>query len=78
MYLHGCTYLKNMMYVDIMVWYGTIPYFSVHSSESAAPTRHFVVLRRVWFLIIKYLCFEAYPLLAPKCRVGAALGLGYG
>ena len=36
-----------------------------------APTRHFVVLRRVWFLIIKYLCFEAYPLLAPKCRVGA-------
>jgi hypothetical protein len=26
-----------------------------------APTRHFVVLRRVWFLIIKYI----------KCRVGA-------
>ena len=40
---------------------------------SPAPTRHFVVLRRVWFLIIKYICFEAYPLLAPKCRVGAGV-----
>ena len=29
------------------------------------------VLKRVWFLIIKYFNFEAYPLLAPKCRVGA-------
>jgi hypothetical protein len=37
----------------------------------AAPTRHFVVLRRVWFLLIKYIFFKAYPLLTPKCRVGA-------
>jgi len=37
----------------------------------AATTRHFVVLRRVWVSIIKYIFFEAFPLLAPKCRVGA-------
>jgi hypothetical protein len=36
-----------------------------------APTRHFLVLRRVWFFKIKNIVFEAYPLLAPKCRVGA-------
>ena len=42
----------------------------------SAPTRHFVdglvlVLSKVWFLIVKYIVFEAYLLLAPKCRVGA-------
>ena len=37
----------------------------------AATTRHFVVLRRVWFSLIKYINFTAYPLLALKCRVGA-------
>jgi hypothetical protein len=36
-----------------------------------APTRHFVVLSKVWFFIVKYIGFEAYPLLTPKCRVGA-------
>ena len=40
-------------------------------TSHTAPTRHFVVLRRVWFLLIKYIFFEAYFLLAPKCRVGA-------
>jgi hypothetical protein len=35
------------------------------------PTRHFVVLSKVWFFIVKNIVFEAYPLLAPKCRVGA-------
>jgi hypothetical protein len=44
-----------------------------------APTRHFVVLSKVWFFIIKCIVFEAYPLLAPKCRVGAGQsGLGLG
>jgi hypothetical protein len=37
----------------------------------SAPTRHFVLLNRVWFLLIKFIVFEAYFLLAPKCRVGA-------
>jgi hypothetical protein len=40
----------------------------------AAPTRHFVVLSKVWFFIVKYIFFEAYLLLAPKCRVGAGGG----
>jgi len=39
-----------------------------------APTRHFVVLSKVWFFILKNLVFKAYPLLAPKCRVGAGHG----
>ena len=38
---------------------------------SRSPTRHFLVLSKVCFLILKYFFFEAYPLLAPKCRVGA-------
>jgi hypothetical protein len=33
-----------------------------------APTRHFVVRSRVWFLIVNILVCEAYSLLAPKCR----------
>jgi hypothetical protein len=31
-----------------------------------------IVLSKVWFVILKYIVFEAYPLLAPKCRVGAS------
>jgi hypothetical protein len=34
-------------------------------------SRHFVKLSRVWVLIVKYIVFETYFLLAPKCRVGA-------
>jgi len=41
------------------------------TEEEPSTTRHFVVLSKVWFFILKYLVFEAYPLLAPKCRVGA-------
>ena len=36
-----------------------------------APTRHFVELSGVWFLIVNKLLCEAYLMLAPKCRVGA-------
>jgi hypothetical protein len=66
----------------MVLWYGIsvhIPsyhrlgrYDTYHTiPERPAPTRHFVLLRRVWFLIIKFICFKPYPLLAPKCRVGA-------
>ena len=33
---------------------------------------------RVWFSILKYIVFEAYPMLAPKCRVGAVAGAACG
>ena len=44
---------------------------SILDSGAKRPTRHFVVLNRVWVLIVKYIFFEGYLLLAPKCRVGA-------
>jgi hypothetical protein len=50
---------------------GTAEVCREESCSSGAPTRHFVLLRRVWFLVIKFFGFEAYSLLAPKCRVGA-------
>jgi hypothetical protein len=55
------------------------PHESTRAWKVTAPTRHFVVLSKVWFFIVKflvkfsvkYIVFETYPLLAPKCRVGA-------
>ena len=37
-------------------------FFSI-TNVVAAPTRHFVVLSKVWFLILKHIVFEAYLLL---------------
>jgi hypothetical protein len=67
--IHGLTVLCCTY---VVLYLCTIPTtYLQHLPHLPAPTRHFVVLRRVWFLIIKYICFETYSLLAPKCRVGA-------
>ena len=46
-------------------------YAKIQQQAHCAPTWHFVVLSRVYILLVKCLTHEAYLLLAPKCRVGA-------
>jgi hypothetical protein len=70
-FLHTSTLLNNIMYIIKSTYIHTYIHTYIQHSTYTAPTRHFVVLSKVWFFIIKYIVFEAYPLLAPKCRVGA-------
>jgi hypothetical protein len=56
---------------------------SARCLSEVSPTRHFALLNRVWFcvlycpVLVKYLSlnhkYVLYPLLAPKCRVGAEM-----
>ena len=69
-----CMLTPFLWFFNGMSWHIMVSYLSSRHGYIAMwhNDRHFVKLSRVCFLILKYIVFEAYFLLAPKCRVGAA------
>jgi hypothetical protein len=67
----GCWFVASVGgeadYID-QTWTSAQKNMEAGDGGDGNPT--FVLLSRVWFLIVKYIIFELYPLLAPKCRVG--------